>query len=113
MLVIISLVAFVSIDLSFGSKTTFTGIVIDKRHQSESYRTGTSYVYTNKGTAMVTSSERTPEVYQLLVRTSSGEVVKVECDATLWYNKKLNEKVNCTSWIGYISKSSWLDRGIN
>lgn len=112
LLMILVLLLFI-VDTGFSKEITFSGTVIDKRHQSESSTTGTGYVYTNKGTAFITTHQTTPEVYQLLVKLSSGEVVKVECDATLWYRKNVNDKVNCESHIGYLSKSSWSDRGVN
>ena len=112
-ILIILLVLFFIVDTGFSNEITFSGTVIDKRHQSESSTTGTGYVYTNKGTAFVTTHQTTPEVYQLLVKLSSGEVKKVECDATLWYRKKVNDKINCKSYIGYLSKTSWSNNGVN
>jgi hypothetical protein len=107
-------IIFLLVDVFFSVPESFNGIVIDKHYKQEINTTGTGYGMTNNGqSGVIMTSQHESEKFLLMVKTESGQIFTVECSPELYYEKKLNQKINCNSYKGYFTKNIWSNYGVN
>tara|TARA_R110002111_G_scaffold59176_3_gene99689 strand:- start:74 stop:451 length:378 start_codon:yes stop_codon:yes gene_type:complete len=106
-------IAFIIIDGVNAEPQPFYGTVIDKHYKAEVNTTGTGYGMTSSGkSGVVMTSEHESEKFLVMVKTSKGNVVTVECSAELYYKKQVGEKIDCNNYIGSYTGMSWALKGV-
>lgn len=105
--------AFYLIDVIPSKPEPFYGSVIDKHYKAERNSTGTGYGMTSSGkSAVIVTSEHESEKFLLIVKTESGQVVTVECEPTLYYEKQVGQKIDCKAYKGFFTGSTWSMYGV-
>jgi len=89
------------------SKYEYKAIVVDKHYKAEESSVGTGTAYTSKGMAVVTTYQHSDEEYLLIVKDYDGNITTVKCEANLYYDKKVNQEVDCYNKIGFFTKMVW------
>jgi hypothetical protein len=105
--------AFFLIDGIASKPEPFYGSVIDKHYKAERNSTGTGYGITRSGEGgVIVTSEHESEKFLLMVKTESGQVVTVECDPTLYYEKQVGQKIDCKAYKGFFTGLTWSMHGV-
>lgn len=105
--------AFFLIDGIASKPEPFYGSVIDKHYKAERNSTGTDYGMTSSGkSGVIVTSEHESEKFLLMVKTESGQVVTVECEPELYYQKEVGQKIDCKAYKGYFTGSTWSMYGV-
>ena len=96
--------AFLLIDGIASKPDPFCGIVIDKHYKAERNSVGTGYGMTSSGkSGVIVTSEHESEKFLLMVKTESGNVVTVECEPELYYEKQVGQKIDCKDYKGFFT----------
>jgi len=93
--------AFFLIDGIASKPEPFYGSVIDKHYKAERNSSG-----------VIVPSEHESEKFLLMVKTESGQVVTVECEPTLYYEKQVGQKIDCKAYKGFFTGSTWSMYGV-
>ena len=105
--------AFLLIDGIASKPEPFYGSVIDKHYKAERNSTGTGYGMTSSGkSGIIATSEHESEKFLLMVKTESGQVVTVECEPTLYYEKTVGQKIDCNAYKGFFTGLTWSMYGV-
>lgn len=91
----------------------FYGNVIDKHYKPEINSTGTGYGITGGGKGgLIVTSEHEREKFLLMVKTEANQVVTIECEPNLYYEKQIGQKIECEAHKGYFTGITWSMYGI-
>lgn len=105
--------AFFLIDGIASKPKPFYGSVIDKHYKAERNSTGTGYGMTSSGkSGVIVTHEYESEKFLLMVKTEGGQVVTVECEPTLYYEKKVGQKIDCKAYKGFFTGLTWSMYGV-
>lgn len=105
--------AFFLIDGIASKPEPFYGSVIDKHYKAERNSTGTGYGMTSSGkSGVIVTSEHESEKFLLMVKTENGNVVKVQCEPELYYEKQVGQKIDCKAYKGFFTGSIWSRYGV-
>ena len=105
--------AFFLIDGIASKPKPFYGSVIDKHYKAERNSTGIGYGMTSSGkSGVIVTSEHECEKFLLMVKTESGQVITVECEPTLYYEKQVGQKIDCKAYKGFFTGSTWSMYGV-
>lgn len=105
--------AFLLIDGIASKPELFYGIVIDKHYKAERNSVGTGYGITSSGgNGVIVTSEHESEKFLLIVKTENGNVVTVECEPELYYEKQVGQEIDCKAYKGYFTGSIWSMYGV-
>lgn len=111
--IIILGLTFLLIDGIASKPEPFYGSVIDKHYKAERNITGTGYGMTSNGTSgVIVTSEHECEKFLLMVKTENGNVVTVECEPELYYEKQIGQKIYCKAYKGFFTGSTWSMYGV-
>jgi hypothetical protein len=106
-------IAFILIDGIASKPKPFYGSVIDKHYKAERNSTGTGYGMTSGGSSgVIITSEHESGKFLLMVKTESGEVVTVECEPELYYEKQIGQKIDCNAYKGLLTGWTWSMYGV-
>ncbi len=105
--------AFFLIDGIASKPEPFYGSVIDKHYKAERNSTGIGYGMTSSGeNGVIVTSEHESEEFLLMVKTENGNIVTVECEPTLYYEKQVGQKIDCKAYKGFITGLTWSMYGV-
>lgn len=91
----------------------FYGIIIDKHYKAERNSTSTGYVMPISGeSGVIVTSEYESEKFLLMVKIEDVQVVTVECEPTLYYEKQVGQKIYCKAYKGFFTGSIWSMYGV-
>lgn len=111
--IIIFVTAFFLIDIFASKPELFYGNVIDKHYKAERNSTGTGYGMTSSGKGgVIIASEHESEKFLLMVKNEKGNVVTVDCEPELYYEKLIGQKIECKAYKGFFTGSIWAMYGI-
>jgi len=105
--------AFILVDGIASKPEAFYGSVIDKHYKAERNSTGTGYGMTSSGIiGFIGTSEHESEKFLVMVKTETGKVVTVECEAELYYAKQVGQKIDCNAYKGFFTGLTWSLYGV-
>lgn len=111
--IFVLVLAFLLIDVIASKPDPFYGSVIDKHYKAERNSTATGYGMTSSGkSGVIVTSEHESEKFLLMVKNENGNVVTVECDPELYYEKQVGQKIHCKAYKGYFTKTTWSMYGV-
>ena len=106
-------IAFILIDVIASKPEPFYGSVIDKHYKAERNSTGTGYGMTsNSKSGVIVTSEHESEKFLVMVKTETVKVVTVECEAELYYEKQVGQKIYCNAYKGFFTGWTWALYGV-
>jgi hypothetical protein len=92
---------------------SFYGSVIDRNYKAEINGTGVGYGMTSSGKGgVIVTSEHQSEKFLLMVKTEKGDVVTVECEPELYYEKQAGQKIHCKHYKGFFTGLIWSTYGV-
>lgn len=108
MAIIILGCVFMLVDGIASKPKSFYGNVVDKHYKAERRSVGTGTVVgSNGGVGFVTTTEVDPEEFLIMVKTQCAGIVTVRCDAELYYQKELGERIDCNDYKGLFTGLTW------
>ena len=106
-------IAFILIDVIESKPEPFYGSVIDKHYKAERNSTGFGYGMTSGGkSGVIVTSENESEKFLVMIKTETGKVVTVECEAELYYEKQVGQKFDCNAYKGLFTGWTWSMHGV-
>jgi hypothetical protein len=100
-IILFLLFIFFLIDGIASKPESFYGYVIDKNYKSESNTSGIGYLMTNTGKGgVILTSEYESEKFILIVKNEKGNIVSVECEPEIYYEKQVGQKIYCKAYKG-------------
>jgi hypothetical protein len=104
---------FLMIDRIASKAEPFYGNVVDRHYKAERNSTGTGYGMTSSGKGgIVVTSQHEREKFLIMVKTENGNIVTVECEPKLYYEKRVGQKIECKAYKGFFTGSTWRMYGV-
>lgn len=109
----LSYACFLLVDWAAGRTEFSTGIVVDKQYKAEINTTGTGYGTTTNGQGgVIVTTSHDSEKFLLLAKSITNEIVTVECEPELYYNKEVGQEIEYKTRKGYFTGNDWSVHGV-
>jgi hypothetical protein len=110
---IIAFIFVITADAIFLDSILRKGVVIDKQYKAESTLMGTGTgVGSNGQVTTVVMTETDSEKFLLIVRDKEDEIITVECEPQLYYEKEEKEELEFEVYTGKILGIEWGNKGL-